>query len=144
MWFLWVVLVSGWSGAPKEKMTEGGGYAGRKKHGRALHYPEAGAKKGGGQWCRGGNGVGNGGVLGRVSRCVNGSDLGHGGRFLDGEGPEANYRRNGVFKLIPSVVEGSWIIRQSVGNTPVILGRKLTTHYFKYDAAHVTTTFCLT
>eukprot|EP00884_Botryococcus_braunii_P002944 jgi/Botrbrau1/12650/Bobra.67_1s0016.1 len=52
-------------------------------------------------------------------------------RFLEGDGPEADDRRNGVFKLIPSVVEGSWIIRQSVGNTPVILGRKLKTYYFK-------------
>jgi hypothetical protein len=62
-------------------------------------------------------------------------------RFLSGEGTEANYRRNGVFKLIPSVVEGSWVIRQSVGNTPVILGRKLTTHYFKYDVASLPMTF---
>jgi Protein ENHANCED DISEASE RESISTANCE 2, C-terminal len=50
---------------------------------------------------------------------------------LEGDGPEADYERNGAFKLIPSVVEGSWIIRQSVGNTPVILGRKLKTYYYK-------------
>ena len=29
----------------------------------------------------------------------------------------------------PSVLQGSWIIRQSVGTTPVLLGQKLTTKY---------------
>lgn len=38
--------------------------------------------------------------------------------------------RNGLFKLIPKVVEGSWIIRQSVGHTPVIMGRKLKQYFF--------------
>ena len=37
--------------------------------------------------------------------------------------------RNGMFKLIPYVVEGSWIIQQSVGHTPVIMGRKLKQYY---------------
>ena len=37
-----------------------------------------------------------------------------------------------MFKLIPSVVTGSWIIKQAVGNTPVLLGRKLTTRYFRW------------
>lgn len=46
-------------------------------------------------------------------------------RFLDG----SNETRNSLFKLIPSVVEGSWIIRQSVGHTPVIMGRKLRQTY---------------
>ncbi|CAD7698962.1 unnamed protein product, partial [Ostreobium quekettii] len=38
--------------------------------------------------------------------------------------------RNGVFKLIPKIVKGSWIVRQSVGSTPVLLGRKLKQYYF--------------
>ncbi|KAK9814451.1 hypothetical protein WJX72_006118 [[Myrmecia] bisecta] len=50
-------------------------------------------------------------------------------RFLAGDSPADDARRNSVFKLIPSVAEGSWIIKQSVGNTPVLLGQKLTTTY---------------
>ncbi len=41
-----------------------------------------------------------------------------------------------MFKLIPSVVQGSWIVRQAVGNTPVLLGRKLATKYFRWDLFH--------
>lgn len=53
-------------------------------------------------------------------------------RFVaGGDGPEATAHRNGAFKLIPHIVQGSWIVKQSVGETPVLLGRKLTTHYFK-------------
>lgn len=37
-----------------------------------------------------------------------------------------------MFKLIPSVVKGSWVIKQAVGNTPVLLGKKLTTKYFRF------------
>lgn len=39
--------------------------------------------------------------------------------------------RTNYFKLIPKVVQGSWIVKQAVGTTPVILGRKLTTTYHK-------------
>lgn len=39
--------------------------------------------------------------------------------------------RTSRFKLIPSVIEGPWIIKQSVGNKPVILGRKVTQRYFE-------------
>jgi len=46
-------------------------------------------------------------------------------RFLQSE----DYIRDGMFKLIPKVVEGSWIIRRAVGNTPVIMGKKLTQSY---------------
>ncbi|KAL4433733.1 hypothetical protein ABPG75_000174 [Micractinium tetrahymenae] len=49
--------------------------------------------------------------------------------FLEGDGKEADARRNKKFKLIPNIPKGSWIIRQSVGTTPVILGQKLTTKY---------------
>ena len=55
-------------------------------------------------------------------------------RFLDnskGE-EEAQKLRSGAFKIIPRIAEGSWVIKQSVGqNTPVLLGRKLTTKYFR-------------
>jgi hypothetical protein len=52
-------------------------------------------------------------------------------RFLAGDDAEAVARRHRGFKLIPSVVKGSWVIKQSVGNTPVLLGKKLTTKYFR-------------
>eukprot|EP00891_Asterochloris_glomerata_P006240 jgi/Astpho2/6240/fgenesh1_pg.00088_%23_51_t len=52
-------------------------------------------------------------------------------RFLAGDDREAEQRRHRSFKLIPSVVHGSWVIKQSVGNTPVMLGKKLTTKYFR-------------
>lgn len=42
-------------------------------------------------------------------------------RFLHGSDEE----RNGMFKLIPHCAKGSWVVSQSVGTTPVILGRKL-------------------
>lgn len=38
--------------------------------------------------------------------------------------------RNNVFKLIPHIVKGSFVIKQSVGSTPVLLGKKLKQHYF--------------
>jgi hypothetical protein len=34
-----------------------------------------------------------------------------------------------MFKMIPRVAEGSWVIKQSVGTTPVIIGRKLGTSF---------------
>eukprot|EP00210_Caulerpa_lentillifera_P002791 g2666.t1 len=46
-------------------------------------------------------------------------------RFLKSD----NKGRNGMFKLIPKVVEGNWIIRNSVGHTPVLMGRKLRQTY---------------
>ena len=52
-------------------------------------------------------------------------------RFIEGDGPEADKRRNAKFKLIPHISKGSWIIKQSVGTTPVILGQKLSTKYFR-------------
>lgn len=43
-------------------------------------------------------------------------------------------QRATIFKLIPRIEKGSWMIRQAVGqNTPVLLGRKLTTKYFCTD-----------
>ena len=52
-------------------------------------------------------------------------------RFLAGSGPRADQLRSSMFKLVPSVEQGSWIIRQSVGNTPVLLGKKLKTEYHR-------------
>lgn len=48
-------------------------------------------------------------------------------RFVDGD----DARRNDMFKLIPHIVKGSWIIRQSVGATPVLLGHKLKQFYHR-------------
>jgi hypothetical protein len=38
-----------------------------------------------------------------------------------------------MFKLIPHCAKGSWVVSQSVGTTPVILGRKLATSYHAND-----------
>ncbi len=51
--------------------------------------------------------------------------------FISGDGPEADAKRNEKFKLIPGIARGSWIIKQSVGTTPVILGKKLATKYYR-------------
>lgn len=57
-------------------------------------------------------------------------------RFLDGDldDPAANSRRHNMLKLIPSVPQGSWIIKQSVGSTPVLLGNKISTTYHRYHS----------
>lgn len=52
-------------------------------------------------------------------------------RWMQGDGPEADAVRNKKFKLIPRIVKGSWIVKQSVGTTPVLLGQKLATRYFR-------------
>ena len=39
--------------------------------------------------------------------------------------------RNSRFKLIPSVVEGSFIIKQSTGSKPALIGKKLKCPYFR-------------
>jgi Protein ENHANCED DISEASE RESISTANCE 2, C-terminal len=54
-------------------------------------------------------------------------------RFLAGtdDDPSTLKRRNGAFKLIPHIVKGSWVVKQAVGETPVLLGNKLTTKYFR-------------
>jgi len=49
--------------------------------------------------------------------------------FLDGD----DSFRNSRFKLIPTVVEGSFIIKQSVGSKPTLLGNKLKVPYYKGD-----------
>lgn len=48
-------------------------------------------------------------------------------RFVDGD----DEFRNSRLKLIPSVPKGSWIVRQSVGSTPCILGKAVDCNYFR-------------
>ena len=55
--------------------------------------------------------------------------------WMEGDGEEADARRNIKFKLIPKVPTGSWVVRQSVGTTPVLLGQKLKTKYFRGRSA---------
>lgn len=38
-----------------------------------------------------------------------------------------------MLKLIPHIAEGSWVIRQSIGTTPAILGKALKTTYHVND-----------
>jgi Protein ENHANCED DISEASE RESISTANCE 2, C-terminal len=47
-------------------------------------------------------------------------------RFLADRGP----LRNAKLKLIPSLVQGPWIVRHAVGQTPVMLGKRLKIEYF--------------
>ncbi|CAH0477943.1 unnamed protein product [Peronospora belbahrii] len=49
--------------------------------------------------------------------------------FFDGD----DQFRNSRFKLIPTVVEGSFIIKQSVGSKPTLLGNKLKCLYHRGD-----------
>ena len=39
--------------------------------------------------------------------------------------------KNGIFKMIPKISEGSWLTKKAVGETPVIIGRKLETVYHR-------------
>ncbi|MCO5606865.1 hypothetical protein L7F22_061056 [Adiantum nelumboides] len=48
-------------------------------------------------------------------------------KFIDGD----DGFRNNRLKLIPSVPKGSWIVRQSVGSTPCILGKAVDCNYFR-------------
>jgi hypothetical protein len=38
-----------------------------------------------------------------------------------------------MLKLIPCIAEGSWVIKQSVGTVPVIVGTKLATSYYQTE-----------
>ena len=57
-------------------------------------------------------------------------------RMLDESGdPSAVlHRRTSAFKVIPRIPEGSWVVKQAVGSTPVLLGNKLTTQFHRYSA----------
>lgn len=48
-------------------------------------------------------------------------------KFVDGD----DGFRNNRLKLIPSVPKGSWIVRQSVGSTPCILGKAVDCNYYR-------------
>ncbi|KAL5794667.1 hypothetical protein ACOSP7_003261 [Xanthoceras sorbifolium] len=48
-------------------------------------------------------------------------------RFVDGD----DDFRNSRLKLIPSVPKGSWIVRQSVGSTPCLLGKAVDCNYIR-------------
>ncbi|GMF11267.1 unnamed protein product [Phytophthora lilii] len=48
--------------------------------------------------------------------------------------------RNARFKLIPTIVDGPWVIRKTVGTTPCIIGKAIQTTYFQtpgYLEVHV-------
>ncbi|KAG8375166.1 hypothetical protein BUALT_Bualt10G0072100 [Buddleja alternifolia] len=49
-------------------------------------------------------------------------------RFVDGD----DDFRNSRLKLIPSVPKGSWIVRQSVGSTPCLLGKAVDCNYIRH------------
>ncbi|KAG5185451.1 hypothetical protein JKP88DRAFT_312182 [Tribonema minus] len=38
--------------------------------------------------------------------------------------------RNQRFKLLPSILEGPWLVKKTVGNTPTLIGHKVTCRYF--------------
>lgn len=48
-------------------------------------------------------------------------------RFVDGD----DEFRNSRLKLIPSVPKGSWIVRQSVGSSPCLLGKTVDCNYIR-------------
>eukprot|EP00456_Euglypha_rotunda_P018267 TRINITY_DN16457_c0_g1_i4.p1 TRINITY_DN16457_c0_g1~~TRINITY_DN16457_c0_g1_i4.p1 ORF type:complete len:326 (-),score=59.18 TRINITY_DN16457_c0_g1_i4:13-885(-) len=47
-------------------------------------------------------------------------------RFING----TDDFRNDTFKFIPRIVSGNWFVEKTVGQTPAIIGRKLTCSYF--------------
>ncbi|KAG2608999.1 hypothetical protein PVAP13_4KG003362 [Panicum virgatum] len=64
-------------------------------------------------------------VLYFVSSCLKKGSLLQ--RFADGD----DDFRNSRLKLIPSVPKGSWIVRQSVGSTPCLLGKAVDCSYLR-------------
>ena len=64
-----------------------------------------------------------------LARFLAGGFSGGGDGSSDAGCAEANARRDGTFKLIPRITEGSWIVKQSVGTTPCLLGHKLAQRY---------------
>ncbi len=41
--------------------------------------------------------------------------------------------RNSRIKLFPAIVDCNWLVQQSVGNKPCIIGRKLTNNYLQLE-----------
>jgi len=50
-------------------------------------------------------------------------------RFANGD----DAFRNSRFKLIPSIVEGYWMVKRAVGTKACLLGRAVTCHYLRED-----------
>ena len=50
--------------------------------------------------------------------------------FFDGNDDEF---RNNRFKLIPKIIDGNWLIKTAVKDTPTLLGNKLKQYYYKGD-----------
>jgi len=48
-------------------------------------------------------------------------------RFINGD----DEFRHDTFKMIPRIVSGNWFVQKTVGQTPAIIGRKLTQTYFQ-------------
>ncbi|XP_076896736.1 protein ENHANCED DISEASE RESISTANCE 2-like [Bidens hawaiensis] len=51
------------------------------------------------------------------------------GRFID----ETNTFRDSRFKLIPSIVEGYWMVKRAVGTKACLLGKAVTCNYLRQD-----------
>ncbi|KAG2579030.1 protein ENHANCED DISEASE RESISTANCE 2-like [Panicum virgatum] len=51
------------------------------------------------------------------------------GRFIDG----TDAFRDARFKLIPSIVEGYWMVKRAVGTKACLLGKAVTCNYFRQD-----------
>jgi len=51
------------------------------------------------------------------------------GRFIDG----TDAFRDARFKLIPSIVEGSWMVKRAVGTKACLLGKAVTCNYLRQD-----------
>lgn len=49
--------------------------------------------------------------------------------FIEGD----DEYRNSKFKIIPQVVEGAYFVQRAIGNTPAILGKKISTEYYSGD-----------
>jgi len=47
--------------------------------------------------------------------------------FLDG----TDEYRNTVFKMIPRITKGAFVVKRTVGETPAIMGKKINLHYFR-------------
>lgn len=65
----------------------------------------------------------------------------HARRFVSGD----DATRAGMLKMIPHVEAGPWLLRQSVGTTPFIVGRKLATRCFvtpRYVEVDIDVTTC--
>ncbi|KAJ7516221.1 hypothetical protein O6H91_22G048000 [Diphasiastrum complanatum] len=50
-------------------------------------------------------------------------------KFVNGD----DAYRNSRFKLIPSIVEGYWVVKRAVGTKACLLGRAVTCHYLRED-----------